>query len=73
MQLISFYAATDDNGYLTFSEYPQSFKATRNLSPQLRNQFQKRGTTSFVKTSSGKVLSFVERNLIARSLTMSSP
>lgn len=30
-------------------------------------------STSFVKTSSGKVLSFVERNLIARSLTMSSP
>ena len=45
MQLISFYAATDDNGHLTFSEYPQSFKATRNLSPQLRNQFQKRGSS----------------------------
>lgn len=30
-------------------------------------------STSLVKTSSGKVFSFVERNLIARSLTMSSP
>ena len=57
MQLISFYASTDDNGYLTFSEYPQSFKATRNLSPpsalrqlrnwiqQINNQFQKRGSS----------------------------
>lgn len=30
-------------------------------------------STSFVSTSSGSVLSFVERNLMARSRTISSP